>query len=241
MNERGYEQHERPEWLEQLRAERESLGLAARYERLDTAVAALRPAIERWEVSHPGERTAIIAAGPTGAGKGRLVDELALPEAETTTLSLDRYYLGREKTIERLGEENYSVSEALDNERLMTDVNAFLDAKEGETVSVPVYSMRESRRTGEEPLPVRRRLVIDGVYGLSLVAARTPFRIYVEVTETTMLERKIPRDSAERGIAEAVVRERFDRDVRPSLKEHVEPQRELATIVVRNDEPIAER
>lgn len=202
---------------------------------LDEAVLAIREEVIAWEGANRDKRTLILVAAPTAAGKGTFVDQMAFSPADTTVLSLDRYYFGKAELEARDGKANFSTPSALDTERIRRDVHAFLIAKDGEHVKVPVFSMKESKRVGEEEIPVTRRLVIEGIYAIDQVDAETPFKIYIDVTEDTMLRRKLARDTTERGIPEEVVKERFEQNVRPATRQYVVPQRDKASIVINND------
>ncbi len=209
--------------------------LKKEYEGLDEAVLAIREQVQSWEQDNPDKRTLVLVSGPTAGGKSTFVERMDFSPEDTTVLSLDRYYLEKDELEARDGKANFSLPSALDTERIRSDVQAFLSAKQREKVKVPIFDMRVSERVGEEDIPVTRCLVIEGIYALDQVDAETPFKVYIDVTEDTMLSRKLARDTAERGIPEDVVKERFEQNVRPATREHVTTQREKATIVIHND------
>lgn len=202
---------------------------------IETAVASLRPELAQQERTIGS--SLVLIAGPTASGKSTLGEQLVLPE-QTTLLTLDRYYLGTAAQQNRDGVVNFSIPGALDEERLRQDVQRIVAAPIGEVVSVPTYSMIESRRGSEEPLIVRSRVIIEGVYALRFLADMpTPFKIYMQTQRDTLLDRKLRRDVHERAIAEATVRERFEANVWPATVRYVMPQEALASIIVNNPEP----
>jgi uridine kinase len=67
---------------------------------------------------------------------------------------------------------------------------------------------------------------------------KTPFRTYVDVPDDLLLERRMERDIKLRGIPEALVRERFQKNVMPALAQFIKPQKDSAGIVVKNDQQI---
>lgn len=202
---------------------------------MEEALVATQSEVVQWETAHPDKRCLIVIAGPSASGKSTFAERLNFAPQDTTVLSLDRYYLGAGVQEKSDGKVNFSIPSALDTERLRADVAAFLAANEGEEIKVPVYGMKESARIGEENIRVTKRLIIEGIYAIDQVDANTPFKIYVDVSEDTVLERKLHRDVKERGIPEETVRERFEQNVIPATREHVVPQRDRATIVVHND------
>jgi uridine kinase len=211
------------------------------YANLTEGSEALVNSMLKWEADHPDEKNFIIIAGPSGSGKDTLIKEIAHSPDEETHLSLDRYYLGSELQKRRQGRVNFSIPEALDQERIQDDIEKINNAQVGDVVEVPLYSMSHSKRVGQERLHVRRRIIIEGVYALNQVHQDTPFKIYVDARPDTLLERKLHRDAEERGIHPDLVKKRFQENVLPATEEFVVPQKELASIVIHNDTGVDEK
>lgn len=213
------------------------LGIDQRvYKDLTEGSRVIEQAVAEWQKKNPNKKLVVVIAGPTASGKDSFIERLHLPKEETTFLSLDRYYLGAEAIEKRYGQVNFSTPEALDVARIQHDVAAIMTAKTGEAVSVPTYNMLESRRTGEEELPIHDRLVIEGVYALDQVEIETPFRLYLHTEPDLIRQRKLRRDVKERGLAPETVKERFAKNVLPAIKDFVEPQKAKANIIVENNE-----
>jgi uridine kinase len=205
------------------------------YQSIDNAVAELSNEIIAWELNNPTQRCFIIIAGPTGSGKDKMVDQLNFAEDATTHLSLDCYYRGAELQQREDGEVNFSVPKALDQARILSDLEALLKAQEGEEIMAPVYDMKTSRRVGQEPVRVKRRIIITGVYALNLLSQiNTPFKWYMDASEATILGRKLVRDTTKRGIPDDVVRQRFEQNVKPALG-LVAKQKILARAIINNN------
>jgi uridine kinase len=220
--------------IEQKNQAENELGLKPEYEDLAEGASRLREALAAWEKNHTDQRALVLIAGPTAAGKDTLIKALNLDDQNTTHLGLDRYYLGTEDQQELYGQVNFSLPAALDQKRIEADIEKMLQAKEGEKVRVPVYSMQKSKRTGEEEIEVKKRVIVNGVYTFDQVKAETPFKIYVQAKPEELLARKIARDTTQRGVPEEVVKQRWDQNVLPAIKEHVEPQKKQATVIINN-------
>lgn len=201
---------------------------------------AVSKGIIKWEEKNTHEKLLVLISGPSASGKDTFIEELHSDPIKTTFLSLDRYYRG----IEAGGGEvkpNFSTPEALDNERILDDVKKLLESELGSEVSVPIYSMKQSKRVGEENIIARERIIIEGVFAIATVDAKTPFKIYLDTDPEIMLKRKLVRDVRDRGVSEEVVRERFIANVMPATEEYVLPQKMNASIIIEsNDQELAE-
>ena len=201
------------------------------YADLEAGAGELSKQFEEYEKRHPDEHCLVSVAGPPGGGKSTFSGMIA--DENTLTLSLDRYYLGAEAQQREQGIVNFSIPEALDQKRIAEDLEKLLAAKFDEQVAVPIYDMKKSQRIGEERVSSKRRIVVEGVYALR-VTQNSPFRIYIDVPDDLLLERRLERDVTERGVPEEIVKDRFEKNVRPALGEFVKPQKELANVIVEN-------
>ena len=205
----------------------------AEYPNIESGVQKLLADLDRWEQSHPDQHSVVIIGGPTGAGKTTLGERLS-GGAETTVLSLDRYYLSPAEQTARFGEVNFSIPQSLDVERIKLDMAKISETPIGQTIKVPVYSMTESQRTGEEDLILKRRIIVEGVYALSQAIIPSPFRIYVEAPQEELLQRKLRRDVLERGLSADAVSQRFHQNVIQAIDEYVVSEKSNATVIIQN-------
>ena len=199
---------------------------------MENGVAAVISDREKWEAGHVGERSVVIVAGPTGSGKSTFADRLE--DDRTTVLHLDNYFKDA-SDAQRPGEQvNWSTPDVLDADRIRSDVAKILAAHVGNIVEIPTYDKRQSMRVGEEGLTIRDRLVIEGVYAIQLFPNLTPFEIYLDGPQETLLARKIDRDTTMNGRTEEEVRRRFAENVIPVIERHVSKQKNQAKYVVHN-------
>jgi len=123
-------------------------------------------------VSHCRSVRAVLISGPSSSGKTsfaqRLSTQLRVLGLTPLPLSLDNYYLDREKMKkEKDGSLNFESMEALDLALLKENIARLVD---GETVRPPVFDFKLGKRTGElAPLHLgpSEILVIEGIHALN--------------------------------------------------------------------------
>lgn len=166
----------------------------------------------------------LLIAGPSSSGKtsflGRLGTQLFVNGFKPVSLSLDNYFVNRDRTpLDADGRPNYETLHAIDLPLLQEHIHLLI---EGDPVQVPSFDFVAGRRTEERtPLQVgpHEILVIEGIHGLNpkLVgrAHRNQlFKIYISAlsglnidlvnrvpTTEIRLLRRLVRDDRSRGIS----------------------------------------
>ncbi len=178
---------------------------------------------------------ALGVAGGTGSGKSTVAREIldAVGASRIAFLAQDSYYRDIEwRDRGQLEAHNFDHPDALDNELLLTHVEAL---KAGLPVEVPIYDFVSHRRTARtervEPRPV---LLLEGI--LLFVDARLrellDFKIFVDTDADVRIIRRLTRDIEERGRTfEDVIRQYLE-TVRPMHLEFVEPSKRWADVIV---------
>jgi uridine kinase len=179
------------------------------------------------EIAARRDRLRIVAiAGPSSSGKTtfikRLDLQLRINGVEPVGLSLDDYYVDRERTARGVdGERDFEALEALDLALLESDVRRLLDGGE---VAMPHFDFRSGRsHPGGRPA-VRLRpgavLVLEGIHGLNprlLGAAPGPgelFRIFVHPATTLPSDRLSRVSATDVRLLRRIVRDRHARGIR---------------------------
>jgi len=182
----------------------------------------------------------VAVAGPSGSGKSRLAQSLqeALGPQRCALISLDSYYndLSHLPAPDR-DAVNFDHPSAMDAGRLAADLEQLC---QGRPARIPVYDFTSHTRAREEvEQPPRPVLIVEGLFSIAMEPAAIPFdlKIYVGADAETCLSRRVARDVAERGRDEAGIREAFERFVRPSLAQFVEPQIARADLVLDGTRP----
>lgn len=121
-------------------------------------------------LSRPACRLLAIA-GPSSAGKTtsthKLKVQLKIGGADALTLSLDDYYKNDEdRPLDEFGAPDYETIDALDTERLASDLASLVA---GKPTAVPWFDFKTKRRGGERTIQLAQGslLLVEGLHGLN--------------------------------------------------------------------------
>lgn len=177
-------------------------------------------------------------AGGTGAGKTTLAHALAQRYADSVAvIPLDAYYrdLGHLPETQRAAW-NFDHPDAMEWELLLEHVDALA---RGVPIAIPVYDFHRHRRTKEcKPVPPRPVLILEGLHALHhpQLRSRMVLKVFLDIPEATRLERRIVRDTAERGRSPGEVTAQFHSTVAPMYARYIAPARAHADLILAGDE-----
>jgi uridine kinase len=180
----------------------------------------------------------IAIAGGSGAGKTTLSRRVVerLGPARCVTLNQDSYYIDQSARFkEDGGDVNFDHPASLEFSLLAKHLRCL---KRGEAVEVPVYDFASHTRRAKgelvEPRPV---VVVDGTLLLSQGELLPLFdvAVFIDVDTTLRYDRRLSRDTRERGREAAGVRAQWDNHVQPMHEAFVGPSGENATYRVSDD------
>lgn len=183
----------------------------------------------------PSNVVVVGIAGGTGAGKTTIARHLiaALPENSARLIQHDSYYCDHpELTLEQRHRLNFDHPESLDTELL---VDHLIHLRSGNPVEVPVYDFKTHRRLEEsrrvEPAPV---IIVEGILAFENAHLREQFdvKLYVDTAPDVRVIRRFSRDIHERGRTFEVVRQQYNKTVRPMHMLFVEPTKAYADLIV---------
>jgi len=173
-------------------------------------------------------------AGPSCAGKSTLARYLSahLPGG-SLLLSLDSYYRDlAQLPLEERHHFNFDEPAALDLPLLLGNLEGLT---QGRAVDKPVYLFPEHVRA---PLPQRVEpapwIIAEGLYALYWEEVRRlcHTRIFVEAPDALCLDRRLARDTVERGRSRDSILEQYHHQVRPMCEQHLLPTRAFADLVL---------
>ncbi|KAK5117235.1 hypothetical protein LTR62_005852 [Meristemomyces frigidus] len=194
--------------------------------------------LQRAHYSPPWADTSIIGiAGSSGSGKTSLaqaiIKELSLPWV--VILSMDSFYkplTAAESAAAFRNEYDFDAPEAMDFDVL---VERLRDIKSGKKASIPVYSFeKHARLEHATTIYSPHVLILEGIFALhdARVLDMLDMKIFAEADADLCLSRRLLRDVRERGRdIEGCVKQWFS-FVKPNFHKYVEPQRNVADIIV---------
>jgi uridine kinase len=175
-------------------------------------------------IAEARERIRIISiAGPSSSGKTtfikRLTVQLQVSGVHPVGLSLDDYYVDREKTVrDRNGDYDFEALEALDLQLLQAHVRRLLA---GEEVRTAHYDFRTGRSQpeGGPRIALRRGdvLMLEGIHGLNprllgtIPGEGQLFRIFIHPATTLPFDRLTRVSATDMRLLRRIVRDRHHR------------------------------
>ena len=177
-------------------------------------------------------------AGPSCSGKTELSRSL-VAQLDATLVQLDWYYFDLSgRSMEDRARVNFDAPAALDETLFFQQLH---ELATGNTIERPVYDFATHTRLPQvERVAPSRYIVVEGLFVLYWERVRQLFgtKVFVDLDDDVCLERRICRDTRERGrTRESVVRQ-FRETVVPMARLYVRPARTLADIVVPGDNPM---
>ena len=175
-------------------------------------------------------------AGGSGSGKSTICGRLQkMADRDSATIMHDSYY----RCLSRLPDDqradvNFDHPDSLDTQLLCRHLDQL---RAGQAVAVPSYCFKQHVRTAEvqriEPVPI---VFVDGVLVLSgaELRERLDFAVFVHVDTATRLQRRIARDTVDRGRSRESVIRQWETSVLPMHEQFVAPSREYAGFEIDN-------
>ncbi len=142
-------------------------------------------------------------------------------------MSQDNYYISLPDDVDAK-DWNFDDPAVIDLEHLARDLEAL---KRGETVEGPRYIFSTHKRAPDtvtlKPAPL---IIVEGLFLFTSQHLRDVFdlKVFIDLPLKTCLERRVARDTVERGRTEQEIRRRWAEQVDPMYRKHVEPTRTFA-------------
>lgn len=134
---------------------------------------------------------------------------------------------------------NFDHPDSLDTYLLINDINNLLQYK---SIKVPLYNYTTYSRLKNEYIEInpRKIIIIDGIliYENKDLCDLFDLKIYLDVDEDIILQRRILRDTVERGRSKESVLYQYSTQVYPMYEKYVKPCKNIADIVINSNNTI---
>lgn len=174
-------------------------------------------------------------AGGTGSGKTTVVRKLTqmLPPGEVVILPQDSYYRDNSHVPPKERQNiNFDHPDSVEWPLLISHL---AEMRAGRPIKMPVYSYLTCVRS-EETIAVKPAevVVVEGILVLADPGIRSMFdiKVFVDADADDRLGRVIQRDIVERGRSVLAVLERYNKTVKPSHLQFIEPSKRYADIII---------
>lgn len=177
-------------------------------------------------------------AGGTASGKTTFTRELVKRLAPNAALiSHDSYYKPLDGlTVAQREQVNFDHPDSLDTELLIVQLQQLLA---GNSIEGPIYDFSKHTRAKEtEHLDPVHFIFVEGILVLSEphLVKLFSLKIFVDASKKVRFERRLQRDTRERGRTEEYVRDQYKRTVEPMYDLFVEPTKNTADMVVNGEQ-----
>lgn len=187
-------------------------------------------------------RKLITIAGGSASGKTSLANDLCITlqntGIKTLLCSQDDYTICPNKDLKStipISEYDFDKPYAIDTKHLFSDVTKILN---GKSVYMPKYYFGKKDKEYKVQNSGKPEIIIlEGTFVLfySYLNQIKYKSLFVNVDEETRLDRRLKRDFLERNISKDKVIERFNKFVKPSHDNYIQPSIINADIVVSNE------
>ena len=175
-------------------------------------------------------------AGGSGCGKTIAVNRIKshFDCVSVEVINQDSYYIGVPDT-ESPANYNFDHPDAIDWDLLNNHVNMLLS---GVSVDMPEYCFTTHKRKKEsKTIKPSKIIIIEGILVLHNKELRSKLNsaIFIDTDSDVRLFRRIGRDMTDRGRTLESIKYQYNRFVRPSYKQFVEPCKEVSDMIICNN------
>jgi uridine kinase len=177
-------------------------------------------------------------SGGSASGKSSFLNDIfkKMPEKSISLVSQDNYYVPKEFQVkDENGKENFDLPTSIDRKAFYDDMYKLM---QNETIVINEYTFNndaaQNRKIIVKPAPI---IILEGLFIFYYEEIRQvlDLSIYIDAKDEVKLERRLKRDSEERGYPEAEVLYQWHNHVLPSYYKYLRPYRDLAHVIVTNN------
>ena len=171
-------------------------------------------------------------AGGSGSGKTtKVAKKIEEMFSGAKVLGMDDYIRGQ-GFMTRIGSCNWDEPHVYDLDLLQQHLKTL---KRGASIQKPVYSFSQARRLGYRSFGPHGIIVLEGLLALYPgIVEQLDLKIFVDIAVHGSLMRRILRDVARTGQTEEQILEQYVTTVYPMFRQHIEPTKKSANIIIIN-------
>jgi uridine kinase len=176
--------------------------------------------------------------GPSASGKSYLLKKLteAMPEDKIALVSQDNYYKELENQIkDEKGLVNFDHPDSLYLDQFLEDLQSL---SAGQTIRRQEYTFNNPavvpKEIVVEPAPI---IIVEGlfVYYLKEMRDLLDLKLFIETEEHVRLERRLKRDTKERGYSMVSILRDYRMFVAPMYRQYIEPLKLQCDLIIPNN------
>ena len=176
----------------------------------------------------------IAVAGGSASGKSSIVKQIDETfEDDLIVIGHDNYYKAHDDiSFDQRSKLNYDYPGAFDNELFYEDL---LKLQQGQSIDMPRYDYTIHTRSKETTrIRPSKIILIEGILVLEDKKIRdiTDTKVFIDADSDVRLQRRILRDTKERGRSLESVLEQYIKQVKPMHEKYVEPTKKYADIII---------
>lgn len=176
----------------------------------------------------------IAVAGGSASGKSSIVKQIDETFGDDLiVIGHDNYYKAHDDiSFDQRSKLNYDYPGAFDNELFYEDL---LKLQHGKSIDMPRYDYTIHTRSKETTrISPSKIILIEGILVLEDKKIRdiTDTKVFIDADSDVRLQRRILRDTKERGRSLESVLEQYIKQVKPMHEKYVEPTKKYADIII---------
>lgn len=177
-------------------------------------------------------------AGGSASGKTTFIRKLSeeFGEDQVCVISQDHYYKGlSEQLRDENGMVNFDHPVGIDFRRIKKDIRKLL---RGDIVKIVEYTFNNPNVFPKElvykPAPI---ILLEGlfVYADASLNKLYDYRLYIDADDEITLQRRLKRDTSERGMTHDEVMYQWNNHVLPAYNEFLKPHKSSADYIIKNN------
>lgn len=176
----------------------------------------------------------IAVAGGSASGKSSIVKHIDRHfKDDLIVIGHDNYYKAHDDiSFDQRAKLNYDYPGAFDNKLFYEDLKKL---QKGKSIEMPTYDYTVHTRS-EKTITIHptKIILIEGILVLEDKNIRdiTDTKVFIDADSDVRLQRRILRDTKERGRSLDSVLEQFIKQVKPMHEKYVEPTKKYADIII---------